>query len=150
MLEKNLGFSDELTKLLPALMMEFSKKRMTEFTSGEISLPFVTIIEFIYAKDICKMGELAEVLNLSMGAVTCIVDKMIEMDFVSRERSTHDRRVVLVTLTKKGIKTAKKIEEERKKFIDEIFMVLTDREKDTYLKLLTKVVKGMRGKDGEN
>ena len=68
-----------------------------------------------------------------------IVDKMIRLGMVKRERSLEDRRVVKVILLKKGAETAKKITEERRKVANKIFSSLTETERKEYLRLLRKV-----------
>ena len=57
------------------------------------------------------MGRLSKRLHVTMGASTNLVDKLIQADFVSRERSTTDRRVVNVKLERKGRAAIKEIEE---------------------------------------
>lgn len=48
------------------------------------------------------LGELSEHLNCSRGNVTGIVDRLERGEWLCRERSTEDRRVITVRVTEKG------------------------------------------------
>jgi DNA-binding MarR family transcriptional regulator len=50
-------------------------------------------------------GDLAELLDLSTGAMTNRLDGLEEQGLVTRERAAADRRSVLVTMTPKGQET---------------------------------------------
>lgn len=49
-----------------------------------------------------KMSPLAELLGLSMGAASTLVDRLVGRGLVEREADAHDRRAVYVKLTDKG------------------------------------------------
>ena len=63
------------------------------------------------------MGELSKKLHVTMGASTNIVDKLVRGGYVSRRRSTSDRRVVNVVLEKKGRKAIRDVEERAMEFM---------------------------------
>ena len=48
-------------------------------------------------------GRLAEVTGLSTGTITGVLDRLERLGFVRRERSTQDRRKVLVSLDEKAL-----------------------------------------------
>ncbi len=50
------------------------------------------------------LGDLSEYLNCSRGNVTGIVDRLERDEWLKRERSLDDRRVITVQLTEKGVK----------------------------------------------
>ena len=95
------------------------------------------------------MGDIAKMLNLSVSAITSVIDKMVEMKFVKRKRSGNDRRVVLVALDERGQAMAKKIRQQRKDVFNDLFSPLADQEKEEYLRLLTKIYDHRRKKNGE-
>jgi DNA-binding MarR family transcriptional regulator len=53
-----------------------------------------------------QMHELAEVLCVTNGAATNLADRLVKWDQMTRDRSTEDRRVVLVGLNKFGMAKA--------------------------------------------
>jgi DNA-binding MarR family transcriptional regulator len=53
-------------------------------------------------RDALSAGELAGAADLSPATVTHMVDSLVELGFVTRDRSSHDRRVVTCSLTPAG------------------------------------------------
>ena len=137
-------FGGEVAKILPLILRSVTQSHSTIFSKGTLAVPHVVILELLSEKGPCKMSELAKVLRLTMSAVTAIVDKMIALDLVKRERSLEDRRVVRVGLLKKGAEAAKRIGEERRKVANRIFSPLSEAEKREYLRLLRKVYNNLR------
>ncbi|MFH1305044.1 MAG: MarR family transcriptional regulator [Candidatus Omnitrophota bacterium] len=138
------NFGSEVAKILPLILREVSKKQMTLFSKGTLSVPHVVILDLLKEKTSCKMGELAKMLSLTMSAVTGLVDKMVGLGLVKRERSRADRRVVRVSILKKGKQTVNRVEEMRRNMSDELFSVFTPGEKKEYLRLLKKVYRGIK------
>lgn len=53
-------------------------------------------------------GDLAEHTNLTTGAITGVVDRLVKRDYVTRNFGTVDRRKVFVTLTDKATNLLRK------------------------------------------
>ncbi len=140
------NFGKEVAKLLPMILREATTRQKSTFIDSDITMPQVVVLELLLEKEKCKMGEVAKTLNLSMSAITSIVDKMIDAAMVSRERSTEDRRVVEVELTKKGKEIAKRVSKEREDMANDLFSVLTKEERKEYLRLLKKVFSSAKRK----
>lgn len=66
-------------------------------TSGQYSA-----LHVISRKDEWRMTELSQKLYVSAGSLTTMMNRLIELGLVSRERSEIDRRVVTVRLTEAG------------------------------------------------
>jgi DNA-binding MarR family transcriptional regulator len=142
-------FQEELLRMLPKFLRQATRKKNNIFSGGDISLAEVTVIEFLEEKVETNMSEIAAVLDLSFGAATSVVDKMVDKKLILRHRSREDRRKVLVSLDKKGRETARKIFRFRKETIDEFFSVLNADEKGQYVMLLRKVLNNIeREKQG--
>jgi DNA-binding MarR family transcriptional regulator len=145
MKEKGPGdFGSEMARMLPLLLRTITRRQESIFAKGKLTLPHVVILEILREKGPCKMGDLARTLNFTMSAVTSIVDKMVKLGLVKRERSRKDRRVVRVSLVKKGEETAKKVVNERKHMASEMFSVLTEAERKEYLRMFGKVYEHLR------
>lgn len=92
------------------------------------------------------MSELAKNLKLTMSATTSIIDKMVELKLVKRHHSKDDRRIVLITLTENGRMLVSKISKDRLVVIREILSVLSEKEKQLYLRLIKKIYTGLKDK----
>ncbi len=65
-------------------------------------------------------------------------------EILRRAEPSSDRRVVYVSLLKKGDQTASLVNEERINTAEDIFSVLTETEKKEYVRLLRKVYDGLK------
>lgn len=138
-MNKNVDFGTEVSKIHPLIMRELTKRQMSIFSKGFLTIPQVVVLDLLAERGPCKMSELAKALGLTMSAVTVIVDKMIEFKLVKRERSTKDRRVVKVIMLNKGMKIARRARKERIHIVNDFLSPLTEKEKNEYLRLLKKV-----------
>lgn len=143
---KNVNFGNEVAKLMPAMLREVSKRHQLIYSQGNLAISHIVTLDLLRQKGPCKMSELAKTLNLTMSAATGIVDRMIKMGLVKRERSRKDRRVVRVALLKKGEETARRVNENRRSLTNKMFTVLTQKEKQEYLRLLRKVYESLKKK----
>ena len=140
------NYETEISKTAGAIHRELTNKYNKIFAKGKLAMSHIIVLELIYEKKHSTMTELAKLLNLTMSATTAIIDKMVELKLVGRARSEKDRRIVEVSLTKKGTTTATKVLNNRLEMVKEMFFVLTELEKQQYLKLLRKVYSGIREK----
>ena len=138
------NYEAEISKTAGAIHRELSNKLNKIFSKGKITMSHIIVLELLYEKKHSIMTELAKSLNLTMSATTAIIDKMVEIRLVNRNRSEKDRRIVEVSLTKKGTTTTAKVLNNRLEMVKEMFFVLTKSEKQQYLKLLRKVCSGIR------
>ena len=132
-------FGVEMSTILPLFLREVIRKYEMAKCGKEFTPTGIAIIDLLSEKGACRMSRIASMLNLTMGAVTGIIDKMVAEELVKRERSSKDRRVVKVTLLKKGKDTAKRVKEMRQEVVSELYAVLSDTEKRTYYMLSKKV-----------
>jgi DNA-binding MarR family transcriptional regulator len=101
--------SDELRQDALELITQVRKVRVgyTGFLSRSLdtiglNVPQYTALAVLDEKGEVTMGVLAEGLGITMGAVTNIVDRLIDAGLATRDRGTEDRRIVKVRLTDKG------------------------------------------------
>ncbi|MCR5666727.1 MAG: MarR family transcriptional regulator [Eubacterium sp.] len=61
------------------------------------------IIEAIGCDEPQSMSSVAHKLNITVGTLTIAINNLVKKGYVNRSRSDKDRRVVLISLTDKGI-----------------------------------------------
>jgi len=143
-----IDFGGEMSKIMPMFLREVVKKHDILNIKKELPHTCIVMMDLLEEEGACRMSSIAAALNLSMGAVTGLVDRMIEQGFVERERSAKDRRVVRVVLIKNGKAAIKHINAARKKIANELYAVLTEKEKQEYIVLIRKVFNGIKERDG--
>jgi len=143
---KSTDIGSEIAKIVPAILREVTRRHETIFSEDNLAIPQIVVLDLLRERGSCNMGDLARMLNYTMSAATGIIDKMIKMDLVKRERSQEDRRVVMVAFRKKGEETARRVSEARRDLSNDLYSVLTQKEKQEYLRLLRKVFDNLRKK----
>jgi len=136
-------YETEIAKIAGAIHRELSHRIDCICSGGRLTISHMVILELLVKRKSSNMSELSKSLNLTMPAATAIIDKMIELGLVKRDRPAEDRRIVDISLTKKGSDSAKKVIKSRHDIIKEVFSVMTEQEKKQYLLLLNKVYTGI-------
>ncbi|WP_155645476.1 MULTISPECIES: MarR family winged helix-turn-helix transcriptional regulator [Bacillaceae] len=85
-----------------------------------------------------KSTDLADFLTVKPSAITVFVDKLVEMDYVKRQPSEKDRRVINLELKEAGIEILGKVLAEHNRSIGKNFNSFTEEElQDLMVKLET-------------
>lgn len=137
MSDKNFGL--EMSKVLPVILREVMTHQEHIFSNENMGVSNIVVLDILKEKGSCTMGEISAALGLTMSAATGIIDKMISQGSVSRERDPDDRRVVRVELTRKGLELAGQVAKARVDLTNQLYSVLTQKERDEYLRIIKKV-----------
>ena len=98
---------DTLNHLLVWLMkdiMEIEEKFLITGEFKDITNNDMHIIEAIGLEGHKKMTEIAKALSITTGTLTKSMDGLVRKQYVNRNRSEEDKRVVLITIKKKGMR----------------------------------------------
>ncbi len=132
----------EINKMLVEVYDDVNRIEEYSIKQGNFSDLSITEIHTIEAIGMygCKtMSEIAAELDITMGTLTIAVDKLIKKGYMERSRSTLDRRIVNVNLTKRG-KLAYRIHE--KFHLDMVKIIMQDftpQEEEVLLTALGKL-----------
>jgi len=119
----------------------------------DLSITEIHTLEAVGLYGSKTMSEVASELNITMGTLTTAIDKLIKKGYVERKRSDVDRRIVNVSLTKKG-KLAYRVHE--KFHLDMVKAIMNDftsQEEEVLLCALRKLnnhLKDIYNYSGEN
>ncbi|MCU5094306.1 MarR family winged helix-turn-helix transcriptional regulator [Bacillus wiedmannii] len=86
------------------------------------------------------VSRVANELNVSNSHITAVTEKLINKDFVTRSRSTSDRRVVYLEITEQGKDLVAKMEGEKKKYLQERFSALSEEEMNIMISISKKLI----------
>lgn len=85
--------------------------------------------------------KLHQKLLFTTGAITKVLKKLTEKEYIVRVDDEYDKRSKLVQLTPKGIEITKEVFEDIMSFQKRSFSILTKREIETFKRLITKVLR---------
>ena len=128
-------------------------KLMKSAKSGFLSKSNITSAQMIMLVSIhdhgqCKLKTLANERDISPPTATVLIDRLVRSGYVKREASLEDRRVVMVSLTKKGEKSVQDFLSTVRNRWKKILRHLTSKEQEQYLNILKKIVSVLSGKEG--
>ena len=97
------------------------------------------ILEAIGIEEPKSMSRIAGELHVTVGTLTTNMNSLEKKGYLERNRSTQDKRVVLVTLTEKGRKAFFHHRDFHRKMIHTIIRDLDEEEMQTLIKCLGKL-----------
>lgn len=97
------------------------------------------IMEAIGISDPRNVSQIAKQLDVTVGTLTVNMNSLEKKGYILRERSTEDKRVVLVTLTEKGRKAFFHHRDFHKNMIRSAVKGLNEEEMNALISCLTKL-----------
>lgn len=92
------------------------------------------------------MSQFSDLLNVPMSTSTGIADRLVKKGYILRDRSQHDRRIVVIKLTKNGKKFIENLKDKIKSFISIFDDAITDDEKMLLMNIVLKIMNAFREK----
>lgn len=128
-------------------ILKVEEKAIKDNTRQSLSINEMHLLEAIErAEGGRPISGLAPELGISLPSVTVAVNKLLKKGYVSKLRSDKDRRIVLVSLTRKGRKTVAAHGYFHEQMIRSIVSVLTRDEKSALEKGMQKLIEFFRRK----
>ncbi|MGB9883137.1 MAG: MarR family winged helix-turn-helix transcriptional regulator [Microgenomates group bacterium] len=107
----------------------------------KINITMIQLHALIFIKENknCQLTDLAKSFSITLPTANSLIEKLVNLKLVSRKNDKDDRRIIHLFLTDKGIKTLKKIENERVNCFSSVISKLNNEEKKQLLKILEKI-----------
>lgn len=110
---------------------------------GQFNRQEIRVVHALGKLGACSMSEIADRLMLAVSSTTSVIDKLVEKNVVSRERSGDDRRIVHVELTDEGRRIYEAAREGRMHMGRAMLAMLTETEQNDLLDLFRKMTRDM-------
>ncbi len=111
----------------------------------------ITDTQFIVLRSLrkgsCNTSFLAQMLGVTLSAITALVSRLHRMGLVSRERQEKDRRQVWISITPKGRQVLDNVEERRNLLLALYISHVPEQEREQLLKLLRRAIKLLERED---
>jgi len=140
---------DKITHEISIMVPKIMKGAKTGFLSkSNISSAQMIMLVSIHDHGQCKLKTLAKERGISPPTATGLIDRLTRAGYVKRGPDPEDRRVVMVSLTKKGENLVQNFLSTVRKRWKNILKHLTAKEQHQYLNILKKIVAILSGKEG--
>lgn len=98
------------------------------------------ILSFLYIHENITMKELAEKIHRSKPTVTVLVDKLVALGYVLKEKSDADSRVTYIRLTEQGKTFQKDFQEISQSLNERVFQGISETEINMVDPILEKIM----------
>jgi DNA-binding MarR family transcriptional regulator len=119
-------------------ILAFEQKQIAK-SAKHLTINDVHIIEQIGPEGNKKMTDIAENMGITLATMTAAADRLERKGCIKRERSTADRRIVLLSLTRDGMITYKLHHRFHMRMVDKIVEGLNSAELQLLSKMLSKL-----------
>lgn len=134
-----LEFADKMSRIMPEIIKGFARRQRNDLYKGKITLPQFLILEALNLEGELKMSALALIMRVSTAAVTGLVDKLVKYGYVIRVFDPEDRRIIRIKLTAGGLSLVKKVNQQRRQMIINIFGKISETDRLDYLRILMQI-----------
>ena len=130
--------NEVLVKLFNEIM-EIEEKAIITEEYRDISNNDMHVIEAIGKGEAKSMSTVARALSVTVGTLTIAINNLVKKGYVSRVRSPEDKRVVLLSLTEKGVGAYEKHAVFHKKMVQTVMDGFEGEEMEVLTRALGKL-----------
>ena len=98
------------------------------------------ILACLYQNDLVTMKEISQFIHRTKPTVTVLVNKLVELGYVIREKDSSDNRITYIKLTEKGAGLEPVFTEISERLNEVIYAGLNETEGENFEKLLEKIL----------
>ena len=130
---------NDLLVMLFNEILDVEQKALITGTFKEISINDMHIIDAIGIGEPKNMSTVAGEMAVTVGTLTTAINNLVKKGYVSRVRSAQDKRVVLLSLTDKGLAAYEKHAAFRQKMVSTVMEGLDGQEMEVLAHALEKL-----------
>ncbi len=131
--------AEELANIIIVLQRCFLLNLSKELANGNVSFPQYFLLGYLSQNGSASMTEIAQKMGHTTAAATGMVDRLENLDYISRRHATDDRRKVIVEITEKGESLVHRIREDMVKNVQKVMGHLTPSEQTSWLHIYRKI-----------
>lgn len=117
-----------------------SNKSVRKAWNFSLSGPQLHLLNLLEVGGQLRMSDLSEELGISQSAATSLADRMIKSNYILRERSDEDRRVVTLKITDTGRELLETFSKSRDEALEKYVGKLSADEKKEFARLCKKML----------
>lgn len=120
-------------------ILDMEHKALITGSFREISINDMHIIDAIGIQEPKNMSTVAKAMAVTVGTLTTAINNLVKKGYVSRVRSAEDKRVVLLSLTEKGVAAYEKHRAFHRQMIQTVMEGFEGEELDILVRGLEKL-----------
>lgn len=122
-------------------ILQYEEDLIRHSENIDLSIGEMHLIEAVGKKDNNgkTISDLAQAQNVTLPSMTVAINKLFKKDYVTKEKSVHDGRVVYVKLTRKGLRIDRIHQYFHRRMVDEVSEEMSDHEKEVLIQGIEKL-----------
>jgi DNA-binding MarR family transcriptional regulator len=116
------------------------KADIRELLGGGMTSSEFTVIRLIEEQGALKASEISKLMEVSASHITSVTDSLVEKGFITRQRSSEDRRVVELALTDDGKSMLVHFKKKKSLYFQQLFQSFSEEEIHYFTKLIEKML----------
>lgn len=125
---------EAVLRALPDVWHAYQRRTLKQKHFQGVTPGQVRVLSVLMHEAPCSVSTVANALNISMGASSESVDRLVDLGYISREHSTTDRRRVILDLTPRAREIADHVRRVRIAQIAAVFQQMTPEERDGFVR----------------
>jgi len=121
-------------------MLNYIQKQLKEKDLNDLVPSYGNILTVLYDNDgKLNMKEIGQLIGKDKSTVTPLVNKLLRLGYIKKEKCKEDRRITYVKITEKGKEIENKFNDISKEVYSTAYKGFSVEEKEELLKLLKKL-----------
>lgn len=130
----------ELESLLRDISYWIKKKGRDALSSVRITLPQFQVLQLVYFGEAINVKDLTRLTGLAASTVSEMVDRLVELTYITKTQNEIDKRQVILKCTKQGASIIRKVIRQRVQSVQEITERMKSGSADYLVAVLTEFV----------
>lgn len=121
-------------------MTKFIENKLKENDINEIVPSYGNILTALYNNDgKLSMKDIGNLVGKDKSTITALVNKLLQLGYIKKDKCNEDKRVTFITLTEKGKELEGKFENISNEVYKTAYKGFSNEEKEIFLRLLKKM-----------
>jgi len=139
-------YIDKLDEMMPYMVRRMHQEMAQAMADGITANQFF-VMKMMTDRGRMTVSEVAESVNVSLSAVTSLVDRLCKVGMIQRRRSEDDRRVVWLEPTEQGRDMVNTCQASRRNILQRYLGHLEEKELEFIIAIYEKIISVMRRED---
>jgi DNA-binding MarR family transcriptional regulator len=135
----NTQINDQIMEVFYEISRNIREKMAFVSEAAQLTVLQIQALIFINRKEVSSMGDLASEFKISLPTATVLLNKLANLNLIRRLKSKSDRRIVNVSLKKKGKSLLKKAMKHRHVNTNKILVYLSLEDRKELLRILSNL-----------
>lgn len=128
--------------LLRIKMNDFIKIKLKEVENYDLVPSYGALLSLLYKNDgKVQINTIYNTLLKQKTTITEMINRLVKLGYIKKEKCTEDRRVTYVVLTEKSLAFKDDFQNISKKLLDQTLKGFTEEEKVEFVRLISKATK---------